>query len=277
MHRSHIKTTFIWATSVTGGQMAAVPPCPPDARHSRGRAWRRRDAHACAPARSILVPMSDPARIPVRRDLDRATFEASVLPAARPVVLADLVGSWPAVRAARESRTALAQLLGRFDSGRWPHVIEAPAESGGRLFYSDDMTAFNFTRRPVSLGQAIERLLALADTPAAPALFLESMSTRAYLPGFADDHHMALLPEQVEPRVWIGNAVKVNTHFDLACNIACVVGGRRRFTLFPPEQLENLYMAPLDFTPSGAPVSLVEFTRPDHERFPRFAEALRHA
>ena len=88
---------------------------------------------------------------------------------------------------------------------------------------------------------------------------------------------MPLLDERVEPRMWIGNAVKVNTHFDLAYNIACVVGGRRRFTLFPPEQIENLYLAPLDFTPSGAPVSLVQFTNPDYGRFPRYAEALRHA
>jgi hypothetical protein len=88
---------------------------------------------------------------------------------------------------------------------------------------------------------------------------------------------MDLLDARVEPRVWIGNAVKINTHFDLSSNLACVVGGRRRFTLFPPAQIENLYIAPLDFTPSGAPVSLVQFTRPDLARFPRFAEALRHA
>jgi hypothetical protein len=88
---------------------------------------------------------------------------------------------------------------------------------------------------------------------------------------------MPLLDAGVEPRVWIGNAVKVNTHLDLACNIACVAGGRRRFTLFPPEQLANLYIAPLDFTPSGAPVSLVQLTDADHARFPRHAEALRHA
>jgi hypothetical protein len=88
---------------------------------------------------------------------------------------------------------------------------------------------------------------------------------------------MPLLDARVEPRIWIGNAVKINTHFDLAYNIACVIGGRRRFTLFPPGQIENLYIAPLDFTPSGAPVSLVQFTNPDLARFPRFAEAMRHA
>jgi len=88
---------------------------------------------------------------------------------------------------------------------------------------------------------------------------------------------MPLLDPRVEPRIWIGNAVQINTHFDLVYNIACVVAGRRRFTLFPPEQLPNLYLAPLDFTPSGAPVSLAPLTTADAARFPRLAEALRHA
>lgn len=221
--------------------------------------------------------MREPPQIPVRRGVDRRTFASEIVSAGVPVVLEGLVGDWPVVHAARESRTALAQALRGFDAGARPHVIEAPAAAGGRIFYRDDLGGFNFTRVPAGIGATIERLLQLAEVPEPPALFMESMPATAYLPGFAAAHPMPLLDERVAPRVWIGNAVKVNTHFDLTYNIACVAGGRRRFTLFPPDQLANLYVAPLDFTPSGAPVSLVQLTRPDFGRFPRFAEALRHA
>jgi hypothetical protein len=221
--------------------------------------------------------MNDFAHIAVRRGVDRETFESQIAPAATPVVFKDLVADWPLVRAALESRVALARAITGLDAGLEPFVMEAPASADGRLFYRDDFTGFNFTRRRAGIGATVDRLLQLAETPGGPTLFLESLPARDYLPGFAGTHRMPLLDARIEPRVWIGNAVKINSHFDLVYNIACVAAGRRRFTLFPPEQIGNLYIAPLDFTPSGAPVSMVQFTNPDFTRFPRFAEALRHA
>ncbi len=40
-------------------------------------------------------------QILVRRGLDLKTFREEIIPAAKPVVLADLVSDWPVVRAAR--------------------------------------------------------------------------------------------------------------------------------------------------------------------------------
>jgi hypothetical protein len=139
------------------------------------------------------------------------------------------------------------------------------------------MSGLNFERRPGTVGATLDRLLAQASEPNPATLFIESAPTETTLPGFAAAHVNPLLQPDVTPRIWIGNAVTVRTHFDLFENIACAVGGRRRFTLFPPEQVSNLYLGPVDFTPSGVPVSMVSLHDPDLARFPRFAEALRHA
>jgi hypothetical protein len=233
-------------------------------------------AAICHASCSITRVTQDFAQIPVRRGIDRETFESQIVRTAMPVVLAGLTDDWPLVRAARQSPAALAQAIAAFDAGREPLVIDAPASADGRIFYRDDFAGFNFTRSPATIGATLDRLLRGAEMPGGPAIFLESLPANDYLPGFSGTHRMPLLDAGIEARVWIGNAVKINTHFDLAYNIACVAGGRRRFTLFPPDQIGNLYIAPLDFTPSGAPVSMVQFTNPDLARFPRFAEALRH-
>src|SRR5690606_31993138 len=97
------------------------------------------------------------------------------------------------------------------------------------------------------------------------------------IPEFGAGNRLELLPASVVPRIWIGNAVTVWTHYDLSANVACVVAGKRRFTLFPPEQLVNLHVGPLDFTLAGQPVSLVDLEAPDYDQYPRFREALAHA
>src|SRR3546814_18913988 len=62
----------------------------------------------------------------------------------------------------------------------------------------------------------------------------------------------------------------------MAANIAVVVAGRRRFTLFPPEQITNLYVGTVERTIAGQPTSMVDPDHPDHARYPLYAEAERH-
>ena len=76
---------------------------------------------------------------------------------------------------------------------------------------------------------------------------------------------------------WLGNNTRVSAHFDFPDNVACVVAGKRRFTLFPPEQIGNLYIGPIDRTPSGQAISLVDFANPDFDKYPKFATALESA
>jgi hypothetical protein len=214
------------------------------------------------------------AQILVREGVDHKTFHEEIFPAARPVVLRGLVSHWPAVQAARASSRALGDLLRGYDAGKPVAVLEGAPEIRGQFFYRDDMRGLNFQRRPATIGATIERLLGMQGDAQPPALYVESTPTHDHLPAFAAVHRNPLLPEAVGPRIWVGNALIAQTHFDLSNNIACVVGGRRRFTLFPPEQLPNLYVGPLEFNISGPPISMVSLRSPDLARFPRFAAAL---
>lgn len=212
----------------------------------------------------------------VREGVTPEIFRDEIRPMAQPVVMKGLVSDWPCVGAAQAGTRALADYLSAFDIGKPAETILGPPEIEGRFFYTDDLKGLNFIRRPEPISQALRGLAQLETDASPPSIYIQSIPVADHLPRFAAENRLPLLPD-CQPRIWIGNRLSVQTHFDLFENIACVAAGRRRFTLFPPDQLPNLYVGPFEFTLSGPPVSLVRPESWDRERYPRFAEALRHA
>lgn len=222
----------------------------------------------------MTPPLPSPSPLPERSDVDAAAF-AEIIAAHGPVVLRGLGRDWPAVAAARQSSADLAAYLARFDSGAPVEAFIGPPAMQGRYFYANDMRGFNFERRKGPLGQLLDMLVRAADTPDAPCFYVGAAPVPEALPGFDTANPMPLFArESAVPRAWIGNRSTVATHFDTSDNIALVVAGRRRFTLFPPEQVGNLYIGPLDHTMAGQPASMVPIDAPDLARFPRFADAM---
>jgi len=205
--------------------------------------------------------------------IDAARFEAEIAHGYRPVVMRGLAADWPAVRAARTSDRAIADHILTFDGGRSAEVMVAPATVGGRYFYTDDLSGFNFERAKAPIRTLVDQILAMAGVPGMPAIYAGAAAADDYLPGWAAANRLPLPTPDAVPRVWIGNASRVSTHYDVSSNVAVVVAGRRRFCLFPPEQGPNLYVGPLDVTIAGQPVSLVDLEAPDLDRHPRFAAA----
>lgn len=214
--------------------------------------------------------------LPEVDSVDAAGFRDDVLPGGRPVVMRGLAKRWPAIRAVDAPGGAADYLL-RLDSGAPCLLLEGPPEIGGRFSYNGDLTGLNFTRAQSTLRAAFARLEAASREAKPCALAVQAAQARDITPGFAADNPAPLLTGAPDPRLWIGNRVVVATHHDLSRNLAVCVAGRRRFTLFPPDCIGDLYIGPLEFSPAGAPVSLVDATAPDLTRFPRFASAMAKA
>lgn len=201
-----------------------------------------------------------------------ALTAAELLSLGRPVVIRGLAADWPMVRSPNK-----AAYLKSFDSGATTEMSVAPPEHGGRLFYTDGMAALNFTREPATVSAVLDRLASAAGAAQPETIAAQAVSVAGSLPGFTAENRLALFDKPIEPRIWIGNRVATATHHDMFSNIAVVVAGRRRFTLFPPDQLANLYIGPFEFTPAGTPASLVDPEAPDLDCFPKAAEAMKHA
>jgi mannose-6-phosphate isomerase-like protein (cupin superfamily) len=224
------------------------------------------------------MPLPEPCPIREFGTLDRAAFDTDVRAAVRPAVLRGQAGDWPAVAAARRSDEALVAYLKSFRTDDRPvGAIVGQPEIHGRFFYTDDMRGLNFTRGLSPLFPFLDRLLKDREHPRPLAMAVQSETIPELLPGFERENALPLLDPTVAPRAWIGNSIRVAAHYDLMENVGVVVAGRRRFTLFPPDQLSNLYPGPFELTPAGTPISLVDLAAPDLERFPRYAEAVAHA
>lgn len=220
--------------------------------------------------------MDEPTPVENRSNVNRHAF-AEIQLAYRPVVMRGLVREWPAVAAAREGTEAVAHYLSAFDNGNPTEVMVGPPEIAGRFFYRNDMRGFNFRREQAPMAAVVGELLRLMSDPNPPAIYAGAAATDGHLPGWSDANPSPFALARVTPRVWVGNATHVSTHFDQSPNLACVVAGRRRILLFPPDQIANLYIGPIDVTMAGQPASMVDPDAPDLSRYPRFAEAMRHA
>lgn len=220
-------------------------------------------------------------RVAERPAVDAAAFASEVVTGFQPVVLRGQVRHWQAVAAGRGGDRAMAEYLAAFGApgGKPLDVMIAPPEVEGRFFYADEtLTRFNFHRQQVPIGALVAELLRYAETDAARphALYANAATAPEHLPGWEGANPLDLGID-APARLWIGNATRIATHYDTSINIACVVAGRRRFTLFPPDQLANLYVGPLDHTMAGPPSSMVDPDAPDLTRYPRFADAHAHA
>mgnify|MGYP003110770575 CR=1 FL=1 len=213
-------------------------------------------------------------RVPVLHDVTAQRFAEHILPAHRPVILRGLVEHWPAVTAGRGGPEAMAAYLGRFDGGTPIGLLAGASAIGGRFFYSDDLRGFNFERASVTLPVLLGGLLQEATASAPSALYAGAASAPDQFPGWVAENPLPLATPDAVPRIWIGNSSRVSAHYDGSSNIAAVVAGTRRFILFPPEQAENLYVGPFDFTMAGQPTSMVDLDAPDLARYPRFARAM---
>ncbi|HEX7339811.1 MAG TPA: cupin-like domain-containing protein [Rhodanobacteraceae bacterium] len=200
----------------------------------------------------------------------------ALLDAGQPVVLRGLARGWELVGAGRQSVAEAMACLRRFDGGHPVQYSYGAPDIAGRVFYTDDLTAINCAVRRDGLATLLDAIAAHLDDPRPPTWYMASTPIDACLPGFraANDLDLAAAGVEAPPRIWIGNRTIASCHYDALNNIACCAVGRRRITVFPPEQIVNLYPGPLAPTPGGQAVSMVDFARPDFARHPRFRDAL---
>ncbi len=196
-----------------------------------------------------------------------------------PMIFKGLASNLPLVKAGLKSAAAAMDHLRPYYGGKPLLVFKGEAAIKGRFGYTDTVDAFNFTSEQMTLDRLFSLLLEHQADAAAPSLYCGSTDIDTFMPGLLASDGLPLTGDMftqnpVLKSIWLGNRTTACAHFDISHNIAVCMAGHRRFTLFPPDQIENLYPGPLEPTPGGQVISMVDFTAPDFEAYPRFREAM---
>jgi len=199
-----------------------------------------------------------------------------------PIILRGLVSDWSLVKAGEQSPGKAMEILQSHSSKKPVGVYIAPPEAEARFFYNQDCTGFNYQSKYLQLSDIFAQIREAENNPDHSYYYMNSLTLDNCFPGLRADNdlsfdHQAFTNNQPLSKVWVGTESIAAAHYDVPSNLACCVLGARRFTLFPPEQIHNLYPGPLEPTPGGQVITMVDLKNPDFERFPRVRRALEAA
>lgn len=214
---------------------------------------------------------------------DGQVLDESILSSKQPVILKGLVSRWNLVKQGRESDGDAIRYLKSHYNGRPSVACIGSPEIRGRFFYDKKGTQLNFQTQQMKIDEVLDLIQAgfLEDSPT--SYYVASNLIDTHFPNLRAENDL-IIPrpaadcplEDVRISIWIGNRTTACCHYDASDNLACCVVGKRRFTLFPPDQIANLYPGPLSPTPGGQALSVVDFDNPDYTKYPNFAEAIKH-
>jgi len=216
-------------------------------------------------------------------DCLNGVLEERILSEKKPVILKGFINHWKLVEEGLTSDDRAIQYLKSHYNGRPSVACIGPPEIQGRFFYDALGTELNFDTQQTTIDAVLDLVQASFTDQNPSSYYIASNVIDTHFPDLRKENDVVIprpdsdYPlEDLRVGIWIGNRTTACCHYDASDNLACCVVGKRRFTLFPPDQIENLYPGPLTPTPGGQALSMVDFDNPDLTQHPKFAEAIKH-
>ena len=200
----------------------------------------------------------------------------------KPILFKGLARELPLVQAGLVSVGSAMDHIRPYYQGKPLLVFKGDPSIQGRFAYTPNVDEFNYTSEHMTLDRFFDLLLHHINDLDPPSFYMGSIDLATFFPGLLESDALSLVGDMFQQNavvksIWMGNRTTACAHYDISHNIAVCMAGHRRFTLFEPQQIANLYPGPLDMTPGGQALSLVDFTNPDFAVHPRFKNALASA
>jgi hypothetical protein len=211
----------------------------------------------------------------VVENASKEQFEKELQGIARPIVFRGLFAKHTVLNSMASPAQAADFLQSKLlDKHAKMALTRIPFSEKSRMFYDEQVKAMNFGVANLAAQQCFTRM---TDASRDADYAVQCVPVEQYMPALLPLLDNPLVSEDVKRFIWFGNKVVVAPHFDESDNLAVVLSGKRRFTLFPPTQTKHLYIGPLEFTPAGQPISMVNILNPDLNQHPHYKTAYEHA
>lgn len=198
-----------------------------------------------------------------------------------PVVLNGVVKNWKLVESGLDSIPKTVDYLKSFYNGKPTFAYFGEPEIQGKYAYDEQVKGLNYQSRSVQIDEVLDLILSHLDDNMPPSYYIASNVIDLNFPGLREGNDLIIpvkkheyISEPPVPSIWIGNKSVARGHYDASDNLACCVVGKRRFFTFPPDQIENLYPGPLEPTPGGQALTMVDIHNPDFDKYPKFKQAM---
>lgn len=223
------------------------------------------------------------ARTKVITDYQNRALDEDVFSSKEPVIIKGLVNHWKLVEQGRQSDAVAINYLKSHYNGRPSNACIGSPDIKGRFFYNEARAELNYDSRKMRVDEVLDLIQDTFEKENPNSYYIASNVIDTHFPEFRKENDIVIprpvsdIPhEDLRISIWIGSRTIACCHYDTPDNIACCAVGKRRFTLFPPDQIANLYPGPLTPTPGGQVLSMVDFNNPDFNLYPKFAEAIKH-
>lgn len=228
-----------------------------------------------------VFPVSSMPSVKVLEGITPQNIPPSVFASETPIILKGLIREWTLVKKGLENPNTAVEYLKSHYNGKPSSAYFGSPDIAGRYFYNEDLSDCNFSIKKTQLNEFLDNIIKHLNDAKPPSFYIASNDINQHFPSLLTSNNLHFdktVFGNVEPRasIWIGNKTLVSCHYDVLSNMACCAIGHRRFTLFPPDQIENLYPGPFHPTPGGQVVSMVDFKHPDFAKYPKFRNALAH-
>lgn len=158
-------------------------------------------------------------------------------------------------------------------SGRQYRAAILDSAFTGKYHYEQSLTGLNFQCNAAPLGVILAHLTKSAGDKAAPSIYVSGISPQEYFANSAE-YEISLLNKAVNPSITLANNFVLQPFYETTDYLGFIISGARNVIVFPPGQISNLYLGPLEYAVEGQAMSQIDITDINMDRFPAMEEAL---